>query len=78
MAGNSLKRRGARTLESPVQCVMWGRPVACGGLSGRPGGLRAQRSLRGCPAPRLATFIKFLVPKAMETLMRNAARFFAE
>ena len=51
----------ARTLERPH---WWGRPVACDGLSGRLGGLRAPRSLRGCPTPSLATFPRFLAPKA--------------
>ncbi len=38
---------------------MWGSVLRCGGLSGRlrSGGLRARRSLRGCPTSKLPAFV---------------------
>ena len=60
----------ARTLESPVQMGCGAGPWPAAVSQAALAGLRAPRSLRGCPTPRLATFIKFLVPKARENTLR--------
>ena len=57
---------GACTLERPVQMGCGAGPWPAAASQAALAGLRGPRSLRGCPTPHLATFIKFLVPKAIE------------